>query len=97
MVFEHLIDDNYIDISEEDRKLIPRLIEGVEKSTNWIFEIVANKKNSIDVDKFDYICRDSHHAGFKSICVDYDSIIDNSRLINGHLCFNKKVKLIKVE
>ena len=25
----------------------------------WMFDIVANKRNSLDVDKFDYLCRDA--------------------------------------
>ncbi len=91
MLFDYLIDDNHIDISEDDRKFVHRLIEGQEDSTNWIYQIVANKKNSIDVDKFDYICRDSYHAGVKSISVDYDRIFNNARLINGNLSFNMKV------
>jgi HD superfamily phosphohydrolase len=91
MLFDYLLEDNYIDISDDDTKLIHRLIEGEEDNTNWIFQIVANKKNSIDVDKFDYIFRDSYHAGIKSITVDYDRIFNNATLINGNLCFKMKV------
>lgn len=92
MLFDHLIDNNYIDIDNEEKDLIHRLIEGQEDNNNWIFQIVANKKNSIDVDKFDYICRDSYHTGSKNISVDYDRIFNTARLINGNLCFNNKVK-----
>ncbi|OLY81415.1 Deoxynucleoside triphosphate triphosphohydrolase SAMHD1 [Smittium mucronatum] len=38
----------------------------VEEGKNFLFEIVANKKNGIDVDKFDYISRDCYHVGVKS-------------------------------
>ena len=31
-----------------------------EYITKWVFDIVANKRNSIDVDKFDYMTRDSY-------------------------------------
>jgi len=31
----------------------------------WIYDIVANKITSIDVDKFDYMLRDCHYLGLK--------------------------------
>jgi HD superfamily phosphohydrolase len=31
----------------------------------FLFEIVANKRNGIDVDKFDYFARDCHQMGMK--------------------------------
>jgi len=37
----------------------------------WIYEIVNNKRNSIDVDKFDYLTRDAFHLGLKDIYIDY--------------------------
>ncbi len=61
---------------------------------SWIYQIVANKKNSIDVDKFDYICRDSYHIGLQSANVDYERIFSSARIINNNLCFNIKVKYI---
>ncbi|KAF6718280.1 Deoxynucleoside triphosphate triphosphohydrolase SAMHD1, partial [Oryzias melastigma] len=36
----------------------------VEKS--FLYEIVSNKENGIDVDKFDYFARDCHHLGIKN-------------------------------
>lgn len=29
----------------------------------WMYEIIANKKNSLDVDKLDYLKRDAMHLG----------------------------------
>ncbi|XP_019510713.1 PREDICTED: deoxynucleoside triphosphate triphosphohydrolase SAMHD1 [Hipposideros armiger] len=36
----------------------------IEKS--FLYEIVANKKNGIDVDKWDYFARDCHHLGIQN-------------------------------
>ena len=40
-------------------------------TTEWIFDIVNNQRNKIDVDKFDYLKRDPHMAGFKHAGFDY--------------------------
>lgn len=32
----------------------------------FLFDIVSNKRNSIDVDKFDYLARDCLNLGIKS-------------------------------
>lgn len=34
----------------------------------FLFDIVANGRNSIDVDKFDYLARDSHYCNVKVSC-----------------------------
>ena len=50
-----------IDIDDEGKKFEEY---GKDSSKpNWIYEIVSNKKNSLDVDKLDYLCRDAHHVG----------------------------------
>lgn len=93
MLFEHLIDENSIDIEEDQKKLIQSLILGEEKLHTeypWIYQIVANKKNSIDVDKFDYICRDTYHIGLQSASVDYTRIFCSSLVIDNNICFHVK-------
>lgn len=47
-------------ITTEDQQLISDLILGnVIKGRAWISEIVSNSRNGIDVDKFDYLRRDT--------------------------------------
>ncbi|KAA0721724.1 Deoxynucleoside triphosphate triphosphohydrolase SAMHD1 [Triplophysa tibetana] len=60
---------------DEDLLFIEELIQGVNTcDTPWtargrteeksfLYEIVANKRNGIDVDKWDYFARDCHHLG----------------------------------
>ncbi|XP_074148702.1 deoxynucleoside triphosphate triphosphohydrolase SAMHD1-like [Sminthopsis crassicaudata] len=37
--------------------------KGRPEEKNFLYEIVANKRNGIDVDKWDYFARDCHHLG----------------------------------
>ena len=51
-------------LSEEDVEDICLMIDpSGEKKYNWKYQIVANKSCDIDVDKIDYIQRDSYHLG----------------------------------
>jgi hypothetical protein len=70
----------------------------------WMFEIVANNKNSVDVDKFDYLARDSYNCGvissydFKRYVHFIDllrfslhfRLMIHSRVINNEICYHAK-------
>lgn len=63
MMLKNLIDENHIDFDESNLKKTCELIRGsysesktsFRKEKAWLFDIVSNKRNAIDVDKFDYI------------------------------------------
>ncbi|XP_072412368.1 deoxynucleoside triphosphate triphosphohydrolase SAMHD1-like [Chiloscyllium punctatum] len=40
--------------------------KGRPKEKSFLYEIIANKRNGIDVDKWDYFVRDSHHLGIQN-------------------------------
>lgn len=40
--------------------------QGRDKSKGFLYEVVANKRNGIDVDKWDYFARDSHNLGIRN-------------------------------
>ena len=50
---------------------------------------MANKRNSVDVDKFDYISRDCHNVGLKS-SYDFDRLLRFSRVIDNEICYHSK-------
>ncbi len=56
-----------------------------------MYEIVANKKNSLDVDKLDYLQRDSMHLGLTDASFEQTRIITGARVINNHICYNQKI------
>ncbi|CAM4454575.1 unnamed protein product [Leuciscus chuanchicus] len=96
---EHGLDD-------KDVTFIKELIEGAKDSVaewtyegraedkSFLYEIVANKQNGIDVDKWDYFARDCHHLGIRN-SFDHQRLLKFARVckINGrnHICFRDKV------
>jgi len=90
-MFRYMIDDNALDFSAEDVGFIEDLITGdcSSKEKAWMFEIVANKKNSVDVDKFDYLARDCYNCGINS-SYDFSRLMIFSRVINNEICYHQK-------
>jgi len=56
------------------------LYKGRDESRSFLYEIVANKRNGIDVDKWDYFARDCHHLGI-STNFDHTRFMKFSRVI----------------
>ena len=94
MLLEFMVDKYNIDISREDIKKIFAMIKGEKPSIaaedHYLYEIVSNEENSVDVDKFDYICRDSYNVGIKAVHFDYNRLIESSRVIDNKICFHSK-------
>ena len=83
-VLGSIIDDNLI-------KFIENIINpDPEIHTGYIYQIVSNSLNSIDVDKFDYLTRDSRMLGI-NISFNYNRLIDNAIVINNVICYPKKL------
>ena len=96
-------------LGEDDIHLICEIIAGSKEKcpADWewkgapgrefLLQIVANAKNGIDVDRFDYMLRDCFHLGL-NCSYNYDNIILRSRCIKNssnewEICFNEKVFL----
>ena len=96
-MIDYLIDDNNIDIETEDSNLIKNIIMGAKKNTNridsrnYIYEIVANGSNCIDVDKLDYLSRDMHHLFGNTKSYNFTRIYKYNRIIDNTICYNSKV------
>jgi len=91
-LFEYLVDSNGInDISTDEVKLIQNLISGKETNheKKFLFDIVANKRNSMDVDKYDYLARDCMNTGIKS-SYNASRLMMFSRVINDEICYIDK-------
>lgn len=55
----------------------------------FLFDIVANRRNSVDVDKFDYIERDAHNLGLRS-SYDAKRLLVYSRVVDNEICYHHK-------
>lgn len=94
-MFDAAIQENNSDLDSNDVKFIKDLIAGKPRSQssqnhrNYLYEIVANQRNSVDVDKFDYIPRDCYYTGVKQ-SYDTKRLIQFSRVVDNQICFNQK-------
>lgn len=57
---------------------------------DWIFQIIKNKLNAVDVDKFDHINRDTYKLGVPRQSFDYSVLFNSAKLINGNICYKVK-------
>ncbi|XP_038142251.1 deoxynucleoside triphosphate triphosphohydrolase SAMHD1-like [Cyprinodon tularosa] len=67
--------------------------KGRTKDKSFLYEIVANKRNGIDVDKWDYFARDCYHLGIQNN-FDYQRFLKFARVIEvdgqKHICTRDK-------
>lgn len=56
---------------------------------DYMYQIICNNIDEIDVDKMDYLARDAHYTGmpFK---IDFDRFFSYSKVLNKRICYSKK-------
>jgi len=102
LLFKEIIFKTKINISNEFYKMneiidndafdfIAQLINPTEDIiSNFIFQIISNSLNGLDVDKLDYLYRDCYYFG-TGIPFDLTRIISHAQVINLNICFPEKV------
>ncbi|XP_076449786.1 deoxynucleoside triphosphate triphosphohydrolase SAMHD1-like isoform X2 [Babylonia areolata] len=79
--FSHLFDGQFIPHTRPDiEEWKKTFYYGPDSKKSFLYEIVANKRNGVDVDKWDYFRRDCHHLGISS-SFDHMRFIHFSRVI----------------
>ncbi|XP_052402770.1 deoxynucleoside triphosphate triphosphohydrolase SAMHD1-like [Carassius gibelio] len=93
---EHGLDDRDITFIKElieGAKTSEWRYEGRDEDKSFLYEIVANKQNGIDVDKWDYFARDCHHLGIRN-SFDHQRLLKFARVCEvnkrNHICFRDK-------
>eukprot|EP01106_Pelomyxa_sp_JSP_P004719 TRINITY_DN174_c0_g4_i2.p1 TRINITY_DN174_c0_g4~~TRINITY_DN174_c0_g4_i2.p1 ORF type:complete len:237 (-),score=69.55 TRINITY_DN174_c0_g4_i2:602-1270(-) len=87
-----LIDQNSLDYDTPDVSFVESLIRGstpTASDRSWMYDIVHNSRNGVDVDKFDYLARDAFMLGIKNSC-DFARLMAYSKVIGGAVCYHVK-------
>ena len=78
-------------INDDAFEFIAELINPKDSTPqNFIFQIVSNSLNGIDVDKLDYLCRDSFYLGLNTGFL-FSRVINNVKVIDENICFPEKI------
>ena len=94
-IFKNMVKKYNLELSKEEINTICNIIDPpIELENNWLYQIVNNKINYIDIDKIDYILRDSYHLGlfhndFSRILTMIKVIPYNNSLV---LAWNEKIQ-----
>ncbi|KAF8505416.1 HD-domain/PDEase-like protein [Russula emetica] len=93
MMFDDMMKQYDMDIPKQDVEFIKALIAGDQARCSdekpFLFEIVSNKRNGIDVDKFDYIARDTRAIGDNQN-LSLTRLINSARVIEDQICYDSK-------
>jgi len=73
-------------MTSDDIKFIQSIIDPSKDRIGFVYQIVSNNLNGLDVDKYDYICRDSLHTGIKN-GFDYSRLIDSVIVIDDKIVY----------
>ena len=97
-IFKEMIEKYNINITRDEFNIICELVNPTFESNknNWYYQIVANKNFQIDVDKLDYIQRDSFYIGNIGMIGNFERLITDVRIVtdahgNKQLGWDKKL------
>ncbi len=93
-IIKYIIKNNNIlknTITIDQINFITSLINPLKHHNGFIYQIVSNNYNNIDVDKFDYLCRDTHYLGLK-YSIDSNRLIEDMKVIDNKICFPDKLQ-----
>ncbi|KAK8914407.1 hypothetical protein KSP39_PZI024099 [Platanthera zijinensis] len=94
---DYIVDQHHIDIDSEClRKVKDMIISGSNisvangmKEKRFLYDIVANGRNGIDVDKFDYIARDCRACGL-GCNFKFSRLFQSMRIMDDEICYLAK-------
>lgn len=95
-MIDHIVSAHHIDIDSENLKKVKEMIassgHASKRNMNekqFLYDIVANNRNGIDVDKFDYIVRDSRACGLGCNFL-FERLMETMRVMGDEICYRAK-------
>lgn len=95
-IVDHIVDVHNIDIDPEMVKKVKGMILASSehslpkcKEKLFLYDIVANGRNGIDVDKFDYIARDCRACGL-GCNFQFQRLMETMRVLGDEICYRAK-------
>ncbi|BDV03761.1 MAG: HD family phosphohydrolase [Candidatus Hepatoplasma scabrum] len=88
-----IINDQNTEINQILNKKDPQLIIAISQilqgkyHLEWVNQLISSE---IDVDRLDYLLRDSYHVGLDYGKIEYNWLIRNAKIINNKLAFTQK-------
>ncbi|KAL0450655.1 UNVERIFIED_CONTAM: Deoxynucleoside triphosphate triphosphohydrolase SAMHD1 [Sesamum latifolium] len=94
---DYIVDEHQIDIDAETVKRVKEMILASSKyatikstrEKRFLYDIVANGRNGIDVDKFDYIVRDCRACGL-GCNFQFQRLMESMRVMGDEICYRAK-------
>lgn len=84
-----IVNKHNIGINEDDLNDICEMINPTKNKLSYLYSIINNTNNGIDVDKFDYIARDSYNLNL-DFTFNFEKLFSGIRVINNEICFKDK-------
>lgn len=91
ILFRHLVSTYQIPMTEEEVQFLEGLIKGNLDKKYWYRHLINNSESGLDMDKMDYVLRDSMMFGMK-IQFDARRIMKNCRVIENELSFCDRIQ-----
>nr|CAD1838282.1 unnamed protein product [Ananas comosus var. bracteatus] len=94
---DYIVDEHHIDIDANCLKIVKEMIiassniakEKSAKEKLFLYDIVANGRTGIDVDKFDYIGRDCRACGL-GCNFQFNRLLEGMRVMDNEICYPAK-------
>lgn len=94
---DYIVDEHHIEIESDTIKRAKEMILAsseytlpkIAREKQFLYDVVANGRNGIDVDKFDYIVRDSRACGL-GCNFQFERLMETMHVLDDEICYRAK-------